>query len=186
MSKYKIIALFGESGSGKDTVLKELCRGKEYNKIISVTTRPIREKELQGVDYDFVDSIGFAEKLLSGDLIEATSFRDWFYGTDIKSLNKEKINVGVFNIASIECLLEDNRLKVYPIYLYSSNKTRLLRSLEREINPDCEEICRRFLADKKDFCDIPFEYISISNKGDLKTTVEMINYYIQKQDIYLN
>jgi len=33
-----------------------------------------------------------------------------------------------------------------------------MRCLQRESNPDCEEICRRFLADLQDFDDIPFEH----------------------------
>ena len=184
MSEYKIIALFGPSGAGKDTVLNELCKLGEYNKIIPLTTRPLRENEFQNINYNFVDSVSFAEKLLNGDLIEATCFNDWFYGTDICSLDKEKINIGIFNITSIECLLEDNRLQIYPVYLYVSDKTRLLRSLEREENPNCEEICRRFLADKKDFSNIPFEYISFLNERQgLNITVKMIDSYIRAQDI---
>ena len=41
---YKILALMGPSGSGKDTVLKEVLKKnpKEFNKIINCTTRPMR------------------------------------------------------------------------------------------------------------------------------------------------
>ena len=45
-----------------------------------------------------------------------------------------------------------------PVYIQVDEKTRLLRTLNREKNPDCEEICRRFLADKKDFKNIDFDY----------------------------
>ena len=41
-----------------------------------------------------------------------------------------------------------------PVYLYSSDETRLLRSIRREkkqANPNFKEVCRRFLADEKDF-----------------------------------
>ena len=33
----------------------------------------------------------------------------------------------------------------------AKDKTRLLRCLNREENPDCEEICRRFMTDEQDF-----------------------------------
>ena len=94
-------------------------------------------------------------------MLEATSFRDWFYGTPIESLDKDKINIGVFNIEGIKCLVEDNRLEVYPILIDAPDKVRLLRSLNREEKPDCIEICRRFLADEKDFSeidDLPFNF----------------------------
>lgn len=43
---YNIIALMGEAGSGKDTVLKEiLIQYPDFNKIITSTSRPKREKE---------------------------------------------------------------------------------------------------------------------------------------------
>ena len=43
---YKVIALIGEAGSGKDTMLKEVLKlNPNFNEIISCTTRPIREGE---------------------------------------------------------------------------------------------------------------------------------------------
>ena len=62
----------------------------------------------------------------------------------------------MFNIAGIEALLQDNRLEVFPVYVKANDKVRLLRSLNREEDPDCEEICRRFQTDKKDFSFIEY------------------------------
>lgn len=160
----KIIALFGKSGAGKDTLLKMvMCAYPDLHKIITTTTRPMRDYETQGKEYYFVEPAVFAEKILNGDLIEATSFNNWFYGTDINQLKEDKINIGVFSITSIECLLEDNKLDVYPVLIDASDKVRLIRTLNREENPDCKEICRRFFADEQDFDDIPFDYMTIRN-----------------------
>lgn len=156
---YKILALFGKSGAGKDTVQKWLVSNFSNMKgIVSCTTRPKREHEHDGIDYHFIDNIEFTKKVLDGTMLEATSFRDWFYGTPFDELDYNLINVGVFNIHGIECLLEDSRLSVLPVMIDAPDKTRLKRNLSREKNPDCEEICRRFLADEKDFSDIPFDY----------------------------
>jgi len=69
----------------------------------------------------------------------------------------------VFNIQGIEYLLKDNRLEVFPIFVACEDKLRLQRCLDREVNPDCEEICRRFLTDMQDFENIPFEYYTHYN-----------------------
>lgn len=166
--KYKIVALFGESASGKDTICKKIVSEYPFitHALISHTTRPPRDYEINGIDYHFISNVEFAEKVLDGSMLEATCFRDWHYGTALDALDIDKVNIGVFNITGIECLLEDNRLDVYPIYVYASPKTRLIRSLNREQNPDCTEICRRFLSDEKDFSLVDFDYEQIINEKD--------------------
>lgn len=167
MEKFKILALFGESASGKDTIQKWLVNtetGIPVHGIVSCTTRPRRDYEQEGIDYYFLTNEQFAEKVLNGDMLEATNFNNWFYGTPIDALDKTKINIGVFNPAGINALIADSRLEVIPLYVQASDKTRLLRSLNREENPNCAEICRRYFADKKDFYDFDFEYAIINNE----------------------
>ena len=165
--RYKILALFGESGTGKDTIQKWIVSNIPNTKgIISCTTRPKRDYEVEGVDYYFLTPDVFGEKVLDGSMLEATSFNDWFYGTTLEELDKDKINVGVFNLQGIECLLEDSRLHVVPVYVATSPKERLMRALQREENPNCAEVCRRFLSDLKDFDEIYFDdYIVFRNDG---------------------
>lgn len=163
--KYKIFALFGKSGAGKDTIQKWIVSNYAYltKGIVSCTTRPKRENEIDGKDYYFLNNEKFAEEVLNGNMLEATEFNHWFYGTRLSELDKNKINVGVFNIGGIECLLQDSRIEVTPFYVDVPDKIRLTRALNREENPDCHEICRRFLSDEKDFCDIDFDYETIYN-----------------------
>lgn len=163
--KYKILALFGKSGAGKDTIKKWLTINCNMDEIISCTTRPMRDYEKDGIDYHFLSNEKFAQKVLDLSMLEATCFNNWFYGTPLESLNKDKVNVGVFNIQGIECLIQDPRLDVVPVYIYSNDKIRLIRNLEREKNPNCQEICRRFLADEQDFSNIDFSYVLFNNNG---------------------
>lgn len=165
-NKYKILALFGKSGAGKDTIQKWLTTNYDMNGIISCTTRPKRDYEKDGVDYHFLSNEEFAQKVLDLSMLEATCFNDWFYGTPLESLKEDKINVGVFNIQGIECLLQDNRLDILPIFIDCSDKKRLLRNIKREKVPNCLEICRRFITDEKDFSDINFDYITFDNNDD--------------------
>lgn len=159
MNKYEIVALYGAAGAGKDTIQRYLSETRDnvLNGIISCTTRPPRENEKDGVHYHFLTNEQFAEKVLDYSMLEATCFREWYYGTPIESLRNDRVNLGVFNIDGIECLLQDERLNVHPIFIWATDKQRLLRQLNREQNPDCNEIVRRFEADRRDFMEVPFE-----------------------------
>ena len=69
---YKIVALIGEAGSGKDTILRKLIDDTKHyyngklplHEIISYTSRPPREKEVDGVNYHFISAEKFAEMIL--------------------------------------------------------------------------------------------------------------------------
>ena len=191
-TKYKIIALFGEAGAGKDYIQKAVMKtiwGKtHFSEIISYTTRPPREGEKDGVHYHFLSR---PEDLLKQDLLEFTVFRNWWYGTSIENLNKDKINIGVFNISGIDQLINKDyldRIDCLPIYIKSYDKIRLMRQLNREQSPDCEEICRRFMADKKDFEKIPFHYCIIENNtNEIQPIVsEIIGLSKSMDKIHLN
>lgn len=178
-NKYKIIALYGKSGAGKDSIQRYLVSHIENaHGIISCTTRPPREKEKDGVDYYFISKAAFEEKVLLGDMLEQASFRNWWYGTPISSLNITKINIGVFNLTGLHTLLKDERLEVLPVEIYVGDDVeRICRCLEREKNPDCKEICRRFLTDEEDFKDINFfslKYDNVKNKS-FENLIELLN-----------
>lgn len=167
MSKYKVLALFGKSGAGKDTIKKRMCcNHSEIKEIISCTTRSPREYERNGIDYYFLYRDDFERRVRSKDIIDAVYFKKWLYGTSIQELDKDKINIGVFSISGIRQLLKDKRIEVLPVLIEAPGKERLKRALRREHNPDCREICRRFLADERDFSNINFEYVTFYNESD--------------------
>ena len=161
---YKIIALIGEAGSGKDTIMKEvLSKSQDLNEIISCTTRPMREGEQEGVNYFYLTKEQFAEKVLNMEMLEATCFNDWFYGTALQSLDESVVNIGVFNPDGIDALLESPLVEVKVYYVQATDKNRLLRQLNREDNPDVDEILRRFKTDREDFSDLDYEYEVLPN-----------------------
>lgn len=164
-NKYQVVALIGKAGAGKDSIQKATCELHPlmFHPIVSCTTRPAREGEVEGVDYNFISLNEFTRKVLNGDMLEATEFRDWFYGTTLDSLSKDKINIGVFNPAGVEALLEDPRLDVIVFEVVAPDKQRLMRYLNREETPDCAEMCRRYFTDEKDFSVLDFDRYQIDN-----------------------
>lgn len=154
MNKYKIIAICGKSAAGKDTFLRYVIKNNpEVHEIISCTTRPPREGEVEGKNYFFLTNAQFADKYLKNEMLEVSEFRGWGYGTSLDGINPSLINVGVFNPAGIHSLMKNPKVDLYVVMVEASDKVRLSRSLDRETNPDVDEIVRRYMTDKKDFED---------------------------------
>lgn len=149
---YKIIAIMGEAGTGKDSLMQEILKLQPmFHEIISCTTRPMREGEAEGVNYYYYTPEQFGDKVLFDEMLECTVFNDWFYGTSYDSVRSDCVNIGVFNPTGVESLLARPDVDVIVIRVIAEDKTRLLRQLNREGSPDVREIIRRFNADWMDF-----------------------------------
>lgn len=182
--KYKVIVLCGKAGSGKDTIQKRVCEDSRTHKVISCTSRPMRDREQNGVDYHFLNSDDFAEQLLKDNhFIEATVFKDWCYGTRYQDLDPDKINVAILNPEGVSILLDNPDLDVTIFYITATDKNRLIRQLEREAAPDIKEIIRRYEADEQDFWDI-YEELSpiVLNNDTLKDLDNCVNFILGNLD----
>ncbi len=168
MNKHRIIAICGKSAAGKDTLLQGMLEvmGDNAHEVISHTTRPPREGEVDGKNYHFVSDYTFTIKMMRNEMLEYASYREWRYGTAIDALDPNKINIGVFNRKGINSLLEKKDIiDVYVVYVVAEPKQRLLRSLNRELNPDVDEIVRRYMADEEEWQDFHSSNYIVMNSG---------------------
>lgn len=175
---YNIIALMGEAGSGKDRTMQAvLAADPTLHEIVSCTTRPMRQGEAHGVNYFYYTPEQFGQKVLDGEMLECTVFNDWFYGTSYDSVRSDGvINIGVFNPTGVESLLARPDCNVLLFWIKTNDKTRLLRQLNREKDPNVREVIRRFQADYDDFDNLDFEMTILNNdvEGDIERNVKEI------------
>ena len=159
----KIVYIMGKSSTGKDTIYRSILSDKsiDLKKIIPYTTRPIRVGEENGVQYYFTDEEGFSKLCEEGKVIEHRSYDTcyglWRYFTvNDESLDLETNNyIIIGTLDSYEKTAEYfGKEKMLPILIELNDGVRLQRALNREKKqkvPKYEEMCRRFLADSKDF-----------------------------------
>jgi guanylate kinase len=97
-----ILVLSGPSGAGKSSLLKEVIGdlGECYFSI-STTTRPIREGEIDGVHYHFVNESEFKKDIEDELFLEYAVVHSNYYGTSIKSV-KEALKAGKLVIFDID------------------------------------------------------------------------------------
>lgn len=178
MKKIKILAICGKAGAGKDTLLRLIVDNFKIHEIISCTTRPMREGEKEGINYYYLTKEDFTKKVMNDEMLECTEFNNWFYGTMKQGLDLEGWNIGVFNPEGIEVLEDNPDVDVRTIYIDVPGKERLIRQLNREENPNIDEIIRRYYADERDFRFLAdrFSYYMINNieKSDLINSAWLI------------
>jgi guanylate kinase len=77
-----MLVLSSPSGAGKTTIARELlARDGGLIMSVSVTTRPRRHGEVEGVDYRFIDKTEFGIMGNRGELLEHAKVFDHYYGT---------------------------------------------------------------------------------------------------------
>lgn len=80
----KLVVFSAPSGSGKTTIVRHLLEKEELNLefSISATSREMREGEVDGKDYYFLDAHTFKQHIKNDDFLEWEEvYRDNFYGT---------------------------------------------------------------------------------------------------------
>lgn len=170
-----VIALCGKSASGKDWYMNHLANKYKWNRVVSWTTRPPRNGEVNNFDYCFVDDDAFLAMDIRDDLLERCNFRGWWYGTPKAALDRG-VNVGVFNLTGVESLLKhQDTIDVVPVLLECPARLRLSRSIKREGKLKVEML-RRMATDHADFSRARVRAIRNSCKHGLKViTPTMLN-----------
>lgn len=193
----KIFYIMGKSATGKDTIYQELLERKELGlcRLVPYTTRPIRAKETEGVEYHFVGEEMLREFLDGGRVIELREYNTvhgiWKYFTvDDENMDLEQQDyLAIGTLVSYRKMVEYyGKDRVLPVYIEVEDGERLERALIREKKqtaPKYEELCRRFLADQRDFSEQNLENAGIgqrfSNDGERQQCMGEIAAYILSQ-----
>ena len=149
----------GKSAAGKDYFYRKDIEEKNFKPIVSYTTRPIRDKEINGKDYNFISKKKFAYLEKSGLIIESRSYNTkvngkddiWYYGTP-KIQNPDEDYVVVVDIDGAKALVTAFPDKCEILYIEADSKIRTERAKHRG-SFDETEWNRRLKDDEIKFSD---------------------------------
>lgn len=148
-SNFTVIA--GPTGAGKDTLRNKLLLDPSYIKILSTTSRPMREGEQDGVEYhfrplEFFDQ-GLEEKrflqiaLVHNQQLSAMDFND------IASLGSGQIGISILVVQTeIELRRLNSSIKV--VFVTPPSLEVLKQRIQNERIMDKDELARRMQAAK--------------------------------------
>lgn len=159
-----LVILSGPSGVGKDAVLSRMKdQGYPFHYVVTVTTRPKRPTERDGVDYHFLSPERFQEMLRKDELLEWAQVYGHFYGVpreQVSSALKKGMDVmiktDVQGAATIKGLLPEAIL----IFIAPPTMEELFRRLWERKTESPEALKRRVETAQEEMGRLPlFDYV---------------------------
>ena len=195
-NKGLLIVVSGPSGAGKDTICHKLI--KENSNIwmsVSMTTRKPRPLEKEGVDYFFVSSEDFLNKIKDNTFLEYASYNDNYYGTP-KDKVEEKLNEGKDVILVIDINGAINIKKIIPsalfIFIMPPDMETLKNRLIGRKTESKDKVIQRFITAYNEVNNYKkYNYVVVNDK--VEDAVNKVKSIIQSEkcrvdrieDIYL-
>jgi len=167
-----VLVLSGPSGAGKSSLVHKIIDdiGECYFSI-STTTRPMREGEVDGVDYYFVDKEEFEREIEDDQFLEYALVHGNYYGTSLRPV-KEALQEGKLVIFDIDVqgnAAVQNRLGdiTTSVFITPPTLSELKRRLENRSTDTQEVIEKRLQMAKKEIQRVSeYEYLLINDDLD--------------------
>lgn len=164
-----LVVFSGPSGVGKGTIRKVVFDrlGEKLYYSISMTTRAIREGEVNGKDYHFLSRDEFLKEIEKDNLLEYNEYVGNFYGTP-KDIVFDKINQGIDVVLEIEVngakQIMDKVPDCVSIFIAPPSFEELKQRLVNR-NTDTPEVIEKRLKKAKDEIELAglYDYIVIND-----------------------
>ncbi len=181
-----LIVLSGPSGVGKDAVLaklKESVHHLEY--IVTVTTRPQRAKERNGVDYHFISTEKFQEMIEHKELLEwANVYGNW-YGVPEEPV-RQALDKGQDVIVKVDVQGAATIKKAVPqaafVFLIPPSMEELTTRLKQRHTESSFDLALRTKIAEEEIKQLPlFDYIIVNKQDEIDLAVSDIEAIIKAE-----
>lgn len=158
--------VYGKSGTGKSTIIDKYCIKYGCNQLLSYTTRPMREEEIDNPTHIHITEQEF--DVISDDLVAYTMFDKYRYGATKQQCNE--VNFYVIDPSGINYFKKKFPEKlVKVIQIESDAKVRYNRMVKRDGRI---KAYMRLQNDAKIDFDYPYDYKLVNDES--KTIEELV------------
>lgn len=174
-----LIVISGPSGVGKDSVIKEMKeRDLPFHFVVTATTRPRRQAEIQGEDYFFVSSENFTQMIENDELLEYAVV----YG-DYKGIPKEQVRQALASeknvIMRIDVQGAATIRQISPqallIFLTTQNEGEMIKRLKQRKTETTDGLNKRIETAREELKRVhEFDYVVINKDCHLDEAVDTI------------
>jgi guanylate kinase len=181
-----LIVISGPSGIGKDTVVQGLKdRDLSFHFVITATSRPPRDTEVDGEDYFFYDKERFEEMIEAGEFLEYA----WVY-TAYKGVPKSQVREALASGEDVVMRLDFQGAKTVRdlcpdailIFLTANSKEEWLTRLHDRRSETEEELAVRIETAREEYDSLDmFDYIVINEQDHLDHTLDVIRSIIEAE-----
>ena len=165
------VVLVATSGTGKTTIAHRLVDdGARYVFSISATTRPPREGEQDGVDYHFLSTEEFEQRIAAGDFAEWARVHDRLYGTPHSELDEAAgrgehvvLDIDIQGARQIRASVPEARL----VFVLPPSVDIMMARLTGRGTEAPEDIARRLRSALLELQAVPeFDYVVVNDDLD--------------------
>ncbi len=184
-----LLVVSAPSGCGKDTIIADVLKKLDDAYLsVSMTTRPMRPGEKDGINYYFVTQPEFEEKIDCGEMLEYARYGSNYYGTPAGPVRK-LLEEGKTVILIIEVQGAGNVKRMFPeacnIFIIPPSFEILEKRLRGRGTDDDESIIKR-LDIAKDELARAEEFDYIVENDVLEEAVEDILTIIKAEKLKVN
>jgi len=181
-----LVVISGPSGVGKDAVLKSLQkRDLSLHFVVTMTSRPPRDGEVDGVDYWFVTKEKFEALVRQGEFLEYALVYNDYKGipkSQIRQAMESKrdviLRVDVQGAQTLRRICPDALL----IFLIPTDKQEWFERLRNRKTETQESLEIRLNTAKQELEHLPnFDYVVVNAQDHLEETVDAITAIIQAE-----
>ena len=148
-----LLIISGPSGVGKTTSARDVEKRMGARFRYSMTTRPRAEKDVEGVDYYFVDRAAFEGAIERDELLEWAQVFENYYGTPRRPV-EAALAAGELIILEIDVQgarqVKQRMPDAYAMFIKPPSEAELLRRLRARAREDEAVIQKRFANAKRE------------------------------------
>ncbi len=174
-----LVVISGPSGAGKDTLLQRLKEcGFDFAFVVTMTTRPKRENEVEGKDYFFVSMAHFTQMIADNGFLEYSKVygeykgipreqvqRAWESGKDVL------MRIDVQGAAKVRAIVP----AAVTIFLAPESEVELIHRLIERHTETPDALQRRIATAREEMTRMcEFDYVVVNPSHHIEYAVEKI------------